>query len=208
VLANSSWTRRHIEAVWRRRDVVLAYPPCDTSALEAVANRREAPGVPAGRAGGPKVLVFSLAQFRPEKNHALQLEAWALLDPELRTRAKLIIAGTARHARDRALVEGATPCGRRARRASRFLSAGLKAKAAEMGLEDSVEFLVSAPRERIMELLGQADVGGGRRSSVCLGARRGIAAVSPRSCSKLDTAKAVGCSSRRASRKKSRNVSF
>ena len=43
-------------------------------------------------------------------------------------------------------------------------SAGLEAKAAAMDLGDSVEFLVSAPRERIMELLGQADVGGGRRS--------------------------------------------
>ena len=34
-MANSSWTRGHIAELWGRNDVALAYPPCDTSALEA-----------------------------------------------------------------------------------------------------------------------------------------------------------------------------
>ena len=63
VLANSSWTKNHVENVFGRNDVALAYPPCDTSALQAVAAGRTRPRIPAGQPGGPKVLVVSLAQF-------------------------------------------------------------------------------------------------------------------------------------------------
>jgi len=85
-----------------------------------------------------KVVVLSLAQFRPEKDQMKQLEAWALLPPETRRKAKLVIAGAVRHADDRRILDA------------------LKRQAASL---DGVEFLVSAPRHEIMALLQTASIG-------------------------------------------------
>jgi alpha-1,2-mannosyltransferase len=127
VLANSTWTRGHIAQVWGR-DATLAYPPC--GAMQSLPPRRE----------GDSVIVMSLAQFRPEKDHALQLEAWALVPRPLRRKAKLVIAGAARHADDRVVLDA------------------LRAKAATLGLDD-VEFLVGAPRDVILARLASASIG-------------------------------------------------
>ena len=127
VLANSTWTRGHIAQVWGR-DATLSYPPC--GAMQSLPPRRE----------GDSVIVMSLAQFRPEKNHALQLEAWALVPRPLRRKAKMVIAGAARHADDRVVLDA------------------LRAKAATLGLDD-VEFLVGAPRDVILARLASASIG-------------------------------------------------
>ncbi|KAJ2797603.1 asparagine-linked glycosylation protein, partial [Coemansia helicoidea] len=66
VMTNSSWTQAHIVQLFGRpRITSIVYPPCDTSALLELS--------PDGRAP----FVVSLAQFRPEKNHRLQLDAFA-----------------------------------------------------------------------------------------------------------------------------------
>ena len=105
---------------------MLAYPPCGT--MKGI-TRKEKNG---------KVTVLSLAQFRPEKDQMKQLEAWALLPPSVRRKAKLVIAGAVRHADDRRILDA------------------LKRRATGM---DGVEFLVSAPRHEIMALLQTASVG-------------------------------------------------
>ena len=92
VMANSSWTRGHIQQVWGR-GAVLAYPPCGT--MKGI-TRKEKNG---------KVTVLSLAQFRPEKDQMKQLEAWALLPPETLRKAKLVIAGAVRHADDQSILD-------------------------------------------------------------------------------------------------------
>ena len=114
VLANSSWTRGHISSVWGR-GALLAYPPC--GAMKGITRKENG-----------KVIVLSLAQFRPEKDQMKQLEAWALLPPSVRRKAKLIIAGAVRHADDQDILNA------------------LKRQASGM---DGVEFLVSAPRHEI-----------------------------------------------------------
>jgi alpha-1,2-mannosyltransferase len=73
VMTNSSWTDAHIRSLWRVPSRVV-YPPCDTSELSRMPlepRRNE---------------ILSVAQFRPEKDHALQLRAFALLlrnEPQL-----------------------------------------------------------------------------------------------------------------------------
>ena len=67
-----------------------------------------------------------------------QLEAWALLPPSVRRKAKLVIAGAVRHADDQRILDA------------------LKRQAASL---DGVEFLVSAPRHEIMALLQTASIG-------------------------------------------------
>jgi alpha-1,2-mannosyltransferase len=95
VMCNSNWTRDRIIQSWwkmgRRRKgrkkrrgnhisveeeeeeeeedalPMLVYPPCDTKALQALPLDRKL----------KRLFIISVAQFRPEKNHVLQLRAFA-----------------------------------------------------------------------------------------------------------------------------------
>eukprot|EP00887_Chlorella_sp_A99_P006278 scaffold3.g6278.t1 len=142
VMANSSWTRRHVAALWWRwRLPARVYPPCDTAALQALSLDRRL----------KRLYVVSVAQFRPEKDHPLQLRAFA----EARRRvershdpaadavlsARLQLVGSCRGAADEARVEE------------------LKALAAELGIADRVDFCVGLPFARLAALLGDAVVG-------------------------------------------------
>jgi len=68
VMVNSSWTRNHIASLWRSnaRAVETVFPPCNVVDM----SRAEL--------GGRSNRIVAVAQFRPEKNHALMLEALAL----------------------------------------------------------------------------------------------------------------------------------
>jgi alpha-1,2-mannosyltransferase len=71
VMTNSTWTNNNIKALWRIPDRSgIVYPPCDTEgfmALPLTGDRLE------GK-------VVSVAQFRPEKDHSLQVRrSWTSL---------------------------------------------------------------------------------------------------------------------------------
>jgi glycosyltransferase involved in cell wall biosynthesis len=69
VMVNSSWTSAHIQQLWwSLKEPALVYPPCDTSDLQKLPLDRKL----------KHLYLVSVAQFRPEKNHRLQLEAFAL----------------------------------------------------------------------------------------------------------------------------------
>ncbi|KAJ2726329.1 asparagine-linked glycosylation protein [Coemansia sp. Benny D115] len=76
IMTNSSWTHGHIVSLFDKPKMTrVVYPPCDTEKLAGFA------------LDGRQPVIMSLAQFRPEKNHAAQIEAFAdLLErrPELR----------------------------------------------------------------------------------------------------------------------------
>ncbi|XP_022091598.1 GDP-Man:Man(3)GlcNAc(2)-PP-Dol alpha-1,2-mannosyltransferase-like [Acanthaster planci] len=69
VMVNSSWTNGHIQDIWQipaRTSVV--YPPCDTDAfLQQPLVLEE---------GRKQHVIVSIAQFRPEKDHPLQIKAF------------------------------------------------------------------------------------------------------------------------------------
>ncbi|GAA5985355.1 hypothetical protein JCM11641_006375 [Rhodosporidiobolus odoratus] len=117
----------------------IVYPPCDTTSLSTL------PISTALRtSNGNRLTLFSLAQFRPEKEHPLQLYALAslfTLDPSLRSRVNLVCAGSVRNEEDEARVEG------------------LKKLARDLEVEDKVEFRVNEKWETIRELMGRASVG-------------------------------------------------
>jgi alpha-1,2-mannosyltransferase len=78
VLCNSSWTARHINALWapkrktlKHKDPVVVFPPTAVSELESAIDVSEESEL----AREPSILY--IAQFRPEKNHALILRAFA-----------------------------------------------------------------------------------------------------------------------------------
>jgi alpha-1,2-mannosyltransferase len=125
-MVNSTWTANHIQALWRL-EPVLVFPPC---------NVREFAQRSLARHGKRRDhAIVSIGQFRPEKNHLLQLQAFALALPRLPADAVLYLVGGARNDEDRSRV------------------AWLQGEAAALGIASRVVFCVSCPFERIAELL-------------------------------------------------------
>ncbi|KAJ8617411.1 hypothetical protein MRB53_013597 [Persea americana] len=135
VMVNSSWTRSHINELWRIPErIKRVYPPCDTSALQAL---------PLERPGKiPKII--SVAQFRPEKAHTLQLEAFSLaiqrLDPYL-PRPKLQFVGSCRNKEDQERLQK------------------LRNRSIELDMEKDVEFYKDLMYRDLVKLLGGALAG-------------------------------------------------
>jgi alpha-1,2-mannosyltransferase len=102
VMTNSTWTYNHIIKLWKiPKETTIVYPPCDSSYLSTfdIQNKRERQ-------------IMSLAQFRPEKAHHVQIEAYAKLlekHPEYRNDpskfTKLVMIGGCRNEGDEAIVE-------------------------------------------------------------------------------------------------------
>lgn len=131
LFVNSSWTRAHLERISVQAPLLLLYPPCELQQVKEGHARREN-------------LMVSLAQFRPEKNHRLQLEALQLLlqdYPEHQGKVKLVMIGGCRGETDEARVRE------------------LQAYADELGIGDSVEWQVGANQETVKEYLQTASIG-------------------------------------------------
>ena len=96
VMVNSNWTKTHLDTLWTLRgnqQAAVVFPPCNTAEFEVLLFH-----VAAGSfqvlCGDPPCLfaclqslplgnrtrsIVSVAQFRPEKDHRKQLQAFALL---------------------------------------------------------------------------------------------------------------------------------
>ena len=117
-MANGSWTAAHIADLWGCQPRVV-FPPCDVERLVQLANRSEeqfASRESAVAAGDgkqrrpPPVLILSVGQIRPEKNHLEQLRIFAevrrlLAERKSDINVKLVIAGGCRHPGDEKRVE-------------------------------------------------------------------------------------------------------
>ena len=144
VMVNSSWTLNHIQQLWRfsrNRRVHVVFPPCDTSSFEdlPILEPREN-------------IIISVGQFRPEKDHALQLRSFSLFkkiylgDPTMTTSqgtddVQLILLGSCRDLEDQARVEE------------------LRRLAVELNVSDSVQFVLNQPFPVLKQWLGRANVG-------------------------------------------------
>lgn len=91
VTVNSTWTKSHIDQLWNTKAEIV-YPPCDTERLNALPLT------------GRKQEIVSVAQFRPEKDHSLQLRSLAkLFDkyPQWKTTSvQLVLIGSSRNEGD------------------------------------------------------------------------------------------------------------
>ncbi|KAH9601758.1 ALG11 mannosyltransferase [Trypanosoma melophagium] len=131
VLTNSNWTKRHIEQMWKPRVSVLVYPPCAVSQFMKL---RKSPEERINT-------IVSVGQFRPEKNHLLQLVAFDKALPRLPADARLIMVGGARSMEDQ-------------KRADDIV---LEAK--KRGISNRVEIRVGAPFAEVCELLSTCCIG-------------------------------------------------
>ncbi|GAA5801088.1 hypothetical protein HPULCUR_006530 [Helicostylum pulchrum] len=91
VMVNSSWTKGHIDELWHTKSEIV-YPPCDTERLNVLPLT------------GRKRMIVSVAQFRPEKDHSLQLKSLAKMFqkyPETKSMGiELILIGSSRNEGD------------------------------------------------------------------------------------------------------------
>jgi len=132
-LCNSSWTRNHIQALWKTTIKVI-YPPCD---IKVFLN------VPLNSPSKHPMTAISIGQFRPEKDHELQLRSLSLLiqkNPKFKN-SKLLLVGSSRNEEDNARVNY------------------LKQKAQELGIEKQVEFHLNVSFAELLSLVEKSTVG-------------------------------------------------
>lgn len=187
VMVNSSWTKGHIDALWRlpradgssagatvmhgvwrpllralgivanRPASRLVYPPCNVEVFAALPlSRAQFPG-------GGRVVV-SVAQFRPEKDHALQLRAFAAFRKRggnAVADVRLLLIGGCRDEGDAKRVEELRSLARELQLLPRD---AVEAAAGDGGNGDgaaprvlpSVEFMINAPFTELERALGCA----------------------------------------------------
>ena len=134
VMVNSSWTKQHIQSLWKLcGQVHVVFPPVDTKSLKLLplADREN--------------MIMSIGQFRPEKDHTLQLLSFAKLlenNDEMRNSdVKLVLIGSCRGEDDQQLVDQ------------------LKKLARELNIQDHVEFVLNQPYSVLKEYLSRASIG-------------------------------------------------
>ena len=98
VWANSTWTGQHLQQVWniqsRRRPIQILYPPCSTTTINHNNNNNN-------HTSKRTTYILSIAQFRPEKNHTLQLQALQLVMQQQHIDdIQLVCIGSCRHQQD------------------------------------------------------------------------------------------------------------
>lgn len=132
-LTNSTWTNSHMKNIWQSCPrIKIVYPPCDLNPFSETI-KIESPK------NGP-IHVISLSQFRPEKNHRLQVEIAAQVlkqAPEV----KFIFIGGCRGFEDEERVKD------------------LKLYAKSLGIDDSIEFLTNLPFDEMIGYLKRATIG-------------------------------------------------
>jgi len=131
VMVNSNWTRAHIEKLWGVRTSVV-FPPCDTFQFSKASSKNK------------RRIIVSVGQFRPEKDHKLQIEALSclkmMLKPE-RNCPKLYLFGSCRDEGDAKRVED------------------LKSFAKAKSVEDLVDFRINVPFDQLKDELGSSLIG-------------------------------------------------
>lgn len=143
VMCNSSWTRRHITALWKAKSssfATVVYPPCPVEEFENKIT------VSAGSENKREHMLLYIAQFRREKNHTMILKAFAkyhrALPEEERKDAKLVLMGS---------VRADTPDEKHIYK--------LRLDARELGIEPATKFVTNAPFSAILDCLQKASVG-------------------------------------------------
>lgn len=135
VMVNSTWTEDHINSLWNiPLKTHRVYPPCDVDSLKKIPHNNI-----------NTVRIVSVGQFRPEKDHPLQLHALYelrnMVSENLWNTIKLIFIGSVRNDEDRTRVKD------------------LQDLSKHLSLENNVEFHVNASHDQLLEQLSKALIG-------------------------------------------------
>ena len=126
-----SWTRNHISSLWPFSSPQVLYPPCDSAGFGLCPLSPKKPQI------------ISIGQFRPEKDHALQILAFKKFKDTCSKSpgAKLILLGGCRGPSDSSRVSS------------------LRSLVSSLGLGGDVEFLLNEPYGVLKRHLAESSVG-------------------------------------------------
>ncbi|KAH7039849.1 alpha-1,2-mannosyltransferase alg11 [Microdochium trichocladiopsis] len=146
VMTNSSWTQAHIQALWgprraqrqRQNSMEVVYPPCAVHEIEEAVELSEE-----SEKKRTKALVY-IAQFRPEKNHQLIIQAFH----------EFVKSGTPASQGSKLVLLGSVRGDSDAKRVYQ-----LRLLVNELHLVDRVVFHLDAPWSEILQHISQGYVG-------------------------------------------------
>ena len=136
---NSTWTFNHMKEIWdelyKSQKLFILYPPCSISLYKEAAKNKDRQNI-----------IVSFAQFRPEKNQAMQIKILSDLKkklgiyPELED-LELHLIGGVRNSDDQKIFDG------------------LNNYARQLGVQKYVKFLQNGTTEQITEEFSKAKIG-------------------------------------------------
>ena len=142
-MVNSTWTKNHISSLWKLAGKIhVVYPPVDTKSLKDMPLT--------GRENG---MILSIGQFRPEKDHVMQLHSFAKLIELVKehndnekfkqtlTTPTLVLIGSCRNEDDQQRVDE------------------LQKLARELNIQDNVKFVLNEPYSTLKEYFSKASIG-------------------------------------------------
>ncbi|XP_067134862.1 GDP-Man:Man(3)GlcNAc(2)-PP-Dol alpha-1,2-mannosyltransferase [Centruroides vittatus] len=138
VMVNSTWTKNHIDKIWKIPERTnLVYPPCDIEEFESIPLDK--------KAQFNSFNILSIAQFRPEKDHPLQIRSLKKLlqkcKEEEKKKIKLILMGSCRNKEDLQRVEE------------------LQLLSQKLNVEDNVEFKINVSFKELKMEMEKAIIG-------------------------------------------------
>ncbi|KAG6612156.1 gdp-man:man c-pp-dol alpha--mannosyltransferase [Phytophthora cinnamomi] len=135
-MVNSTWTHDHVKKLWGNAPIVV-YPGCGSiqDYMKFSLENRD-------------LVAISISQFRPEKNHMLQLEAVKVLFDEHSDKM------VSKFGEFKLVIIGSCPT-----KESEKLVATLQAEARNLGVQDHVEFLVNASYADMKPYMERASIG-------------------------------------------------
>lgn len=138
IMVNSSWTENHILSLWNSPfKTHRVYPPCEVAHLKKLQHV----------SADDKIVIMSISQFRPEKDHPLQLQAMYELrtmlhdDEAMWNRIKLLIVGSCRNEEDYERLKN------------------MQDLSKHLSLENSVEFRVNISYQELIQCYQTASIG-------------------------------------------------
>ncbi|ESP04419.1 hypothetical protein LOTGIDRAFT_198678 [Lottia gigantea] len=138
IMVNSTWTLNHINSLWKADfKTNIVYPPCDVTEFVTI---------PADAKNTSQTLnIISVAQFRPEKDHPLQIKSFSSfllsLPEQEKFKFRLMLVGSCRNEGDSNRVEE------------------LKTLSDELGIKENVEFHLNVSFTELKRLLSISTVG-------------------------------------------------
>ncbi|EDO34708.1 predicted protein [Nematostella vectensis] len=138
IMVNSSWTYGHIMYLWKNyKNTSIVYPPCDTKSFQEIPICLPQDGV--------IKTIISIGQFRPEKDHPLQLKAFAEFlkgqPKSSRSQYKLVLIGSCRNQDDADRVDN------------------LRELAKSLSIRKHVDFALNVSFDELREFIGSASIG-------------------------------------------------
>lgn len=138
IMVNSTWTYGHIKSLWKAPGkTVIVYPPCDISQFTKIPLT--------SKKDKPIKCILSVAQFRPEKDHPLQLRSFQTFllkfSEDKKKTFRLYLVGGCRDNKDLERVEI------------------LKNLAEELEIGQYVEFKLNVSFADLKNLMAESEIG-------------------------------------------------